>query len=122
MLSKKFWEQLQLWANNVLYILTKIYTVCEVFFSHGLNEQKLSSINMIQNLFLIGKCNINNAKVNDKHCFLLNIYPWLTSKMYLKLPDYSDNAEVVNNEIKISKVYSKQHTVKRNSRSLERNN
>ena len=89
--------------NKVLNIKDREYTVCEVLFGYGVNEKKLSSINMIQNfLILLGKWYINISKTNGKP-LVFNEYLLLLkskSKIYLKLPDYSDNAEGVNNDIK----------------------
>ena len=78
-------------------------TVCEVLFDCGVNEKKLSSIIMIQNILIsTGKWYINIAKTNGKP-LVFNEYLLLLkskSKIYIKLPDYSDNAEGVNNDIK----------------------
>ena len=97
--SKKFFEELRMWVNKVLNINDTKYTLCEMLFDYGVNEKKLSSINMIQNiLFLIWKWYINISKTNGKP-LVFNEYLLLLkskSKIYLKLPDYSDNAEGVN--------------------------
>ena len=58
---------------------------------------------MSQNiLILIGKWYINNSKTNEKPLVFAEYLLFLKSKtkIFLKLPDYSDNAEGVNNDIK----------------------